>query len=337
MPTEYTLENTSRVNLVYMTDVHLAAVPPGRRRDAYADTVLGKMAHCAELAKVVKGVCINGGDLFHIKNPQSPSNALSLINNVVAMLHDFPLGKLFGAIGNHDIKEDRIETLSRQPLGNLIAAKVYEDLTDNPVIFNSADGSVSVSVRALEYSENPDEIIFNAKRFCSDVEHKADYSVLIIHATSNPGGARDNFGSMSVGWDQLESSPYNVILWGHDHTYIPYQQVNGVWHIHQGSLSRAALTSDESERPLITTIVSFSKSGVSIKEQGIPHEPLEAVFKVKDKVLQQVEKLQEVVSFFAEVEDLAASIESDDPKTILETLSADNPEVGRYATDMCGL
>ena len=347
------------VNLVFFTDVHLAAKAPGRRRGTYGEEILGKLAWASELTATVKGVGVCGGDLFHVKNPKSDSNPIGYVNRVMGVLQSFPQGRVFGIVGNHDVTGDNMETLPDQPLGTLMQAGAYHDLGYQSVVFEAENG-VRVQVDAFDYlpgeellerlrqrgEENRAEAEQLDFQSIDRSEWPSHYRVAVVHAFNQPGKSGLMFNQdYALGHDDLRDLGYNVFLWGHDHSrkgIIGAQESKGgiydgnVTHVQLGSLARAALSVDETDRPVSVAICSFSPDGFKIVEKEVPVRPLELAFHTADIAVEKVEKREDVAQFLAELDRHAVVVDTENPVEILTTLTED-PGIIETIKEACEL
>ena len=338
---------SERVNFVWSTDWHLSAVPPGRRADDYQQAILDKLAFLLELTNKVEGVCLCGGDVFHIKNALSLANRLNMLIEVLHCLRLFPEGKVFGAVGNHDLGYgERMDSLSGQPLGLLIAAGAYYDLSDEPVIFRSTPHDVYtdtnvpgvddvwVMVESFPYGPAEDTL----RRILASKRHPtATHRVGIVHSYGQPGKGGTMFGEPTIGYDQVAEADFDFLLWGHDHSRIETEKVGNVTNVHLGSLSRAALDTDEKERPVSCAILSFAGDGVRYKEKEIPVKPLKAVFVSADKGVRTTDRSKEMKEFLAKMEEAVGGMEASDPAEALRMLCPDDAALLALAKELCGL
>jgi hypothetical protein len=232
--------------------------------------------------------------------------------------------------------------LPGQPLGTVIAADVYHDLARESVIFENEDGSVAVSVDAFDYSEDSASVVqqilkrrpWYGSETGSDPVYK--FAVAIVHGSGNPGDSRDFFGHKTIGYDQLLGCGYSAILWGHDHWRTETVEVDGCTHVNLGSLARAALGSDEVDRPVVVPVISFSAEGVKIVEKEIPVKPLELAFTIEDASVRKAGKSDDVKDFFEEVDETMGEIETDDAVEAL-MLITDDKEVIDLVKEVCEL
>lgn len=330
--------SSDRVNLVYSTDWHLSAVPPGRRTDNYKDSILTKVKFVRDLAIRLHGASICGGDVFHVKNPRSPANSLNLIFDTMSVLQSFPFGCVFGTPGNHDLTQDRTDSLPNQPLGLLIAAGVYHNTAVEPVLFVNEDESIKVLVESFDYAD--EETTLQRLLTASPRPEGIDHRLALVHAYGHPGNAGSMFGTRTIGYNELKDADYDFMCWGHDHSRHETEQVGNVTHINLGSLARAAYSHDEVERPVVATILSFAKDGVRYKEKEVPLKPLQVAFTTADRAVAKVADSEEVTSFLAEMDEQVSGIGESgetDPRKVMQELCADEPQLLSLAMELCSL
>ena len=328
--------NTDWVNFTWSTDWHLSAVPPGRRADDYQQAILDKLAFIRDLTHKVGGVALAGGDVFHIKSNKHPANSLSLLASILRSLRTFPLGCVYGSVGNHDLAlGERMESLSSQPLGVLIAAGAYFNLSEEPVIFANVPGTIRVSVESFPY----DHADGTLRRILASKRHpKATHRIAIVHAYGEPGGGGDSWGERTIGYNQVEDTDFDFMLWGHDHSRKETQKVGHVTHVHLGSLARAALDTDQTERPVTVAVMSFQETGIKYKEITVPVKPLEEAFVVADKAVRTIEKTDDMKEFLAKMDEAVSGVEAaSDPGEALRLLCPDDPPLLALARELCSL
>lgn len=324
---------SSKVALSWITDVHLSAIAPGRRSDAYRTQIFSKLNFARDLTAQVNGVCLCGGDIFHIKGSHSKANSLHMINEAIRVFGSFPTGKIYSAIGNHDVQYDRMDTIPSQPIGVLIEAGVCHALNYEPVIFTNEDETVKVSVETFDYADGIttlEALMATGKR-----QEGVDYRLGVVHASAISGNSREQFGEWMIGYNQLQDLDFDILLWGHDHTRTETETCGNVTHINLGSLSRAALSRDEVERKIVVPVLTFSSTGARIKEVEVPCLPIAQVFRVEDKVVEKVAGNDDVKKFFSDMNDSVDGIVSDSPIEVIEMLCKDDPEVGNLVKDLC--
>ena len=332
-----------KVTLVCLKDIHFAALPPGRRRGSYAEEILGKLRWANALAASRNGFVVCAGDLFHIKSPQAPANVLWSINRLGQVLRDAPGGcGMFGVVGNHDLSGDSMGTLERQPLGNLIMAGAYWPLGLAPVVFEAESG-LRVRLDGYDYAADARVILEAMQTTVPD--DSVSYRMAVAHSFAAPGKSTPMFGEFSLGFNDLKTAPYHAFLWGHDHKPkgIFEQEDPQQIHLYLGSLSRAALSEDEANRPVTVAVIEFSAAGIHVEEVEVPVQPLDLAFHTAALEVERVELRAEVVdqkeaatAYLADLTAHAAAVESDDPKEILNSITTE-PSVITKICDACGL
>jgi DNA repair exonuclease SbcCD nuclease subunit len=325
-----------RVNLVWTTDWHFSDIPPGRRRDDYRLALLDKLAFVRGLAEKLHGAALCGGDVFHHKKPHHFGNSLRLIIELIGSLRRFPQEKVFGAVGNHDISFDRMDSLPRQPLGLLIEVGAYHDLNREPVVFVNQGESARVSVETFPYAEGEETLqnILNAGPRMPGVTHR----IGIVHAYGHPGNAADMFGTRTIGYNELGGNDFDILLWGHDHSRHGVDEAGKTTHVNLGSMARAAFQYDELDRPVVAAVLSFQPDGSwQYGEKPIPVKPLEQVFAAADKGVEQVSKSEEIMSFFAGMDEAVSGIEVSDPRAVIHELCGGDKKLEELVLEVCDL
>lgn len=325
-----------KVNFVYSTDWHTSTRPPGRRQDDYQAAILSKVQFVCDLTHKLHGIGLCGGDVFHVKNPKSPANGFSLLFPLLRLLRQFPTGQIYGAVGNHDITYDRMDSLPQQPLGLLVAAGVYYNLNDEPVLFVNEDESVKVLVETFPYEHGAETLarLLQTDKRPSGVTHR----IGIVHAYGEPGNGGDMFGEPKIGYNQIKHLDYDFMLWGHDHSRHDTVEVGNITHVNLGSLARAAYDYDELDRPVVATIISFAADGIRYKEKEIPVTPLNIAFKAVDKPVEDVSKSDELKEFFAVMDAQVGDLETTDPNEIIKALCpVDDPKLLSLVKELCDI
>lgn len=327
----------SVVSVVFTADWHLSEIPPGKRTDTYADEILGKIHFVGELARKLKGVTLCGGDVWHQKRPQAAGNTFALANRLIEELRQHPFGRAFGTHGNHDIFQDRVDSLPAQPLGNLIAAQVYHDLSTESVIFENQDGSVRVQVDAYPFTSD-DMAALERVLHAAPREPGVTHRVVLMHQYGDPGDAPSLYGHPTIGFNRMAGCDYDVALWGHDHSRTNTVTVGRTTHVRLGSLSRASLAEDEIDRPIAAAVFSFTPDGIKFREQFVPAKPLAVAFTIADRAVEKVRESDEVTQFFAKMNVAVAAIHSNDVREFVRSLCPpDEMDIFELTVDLCGL
>ena len=323
-----------KVTFTWITDLHLSAIPPGKRSADYEDQMFSKLDFVRNLTIAREAICLCGGDIFHVKGPKSSANSLRMINRLIALIKTYPLGKWFSCIGNHDIQYDRMDTVPNQPIGVLIESDSCHPLNFQPVIFTNKDESVKVLVESFDYAEGAETCA--AIKAAGKRPEGIDYRIAIIHASGRPGDSRDSFGSWMIGYNQLKNEDFDLMLWGHDHSRLETMRVGNVTHIHLGALSRAALTETEITRKISVPVLTFSAEKAGIKEVEVPVLPAEQIFRKDDKVIEKIDvDNTEVKKFFSAMNESVDGITSENPIEVIEALCEKDSKLSSLIKDLC--
>lgn len=340
------LPHDSKVNLTFFSDVHLSAKPIGRRRGPYTQEILNKLQQISEMTSQIHGAALCGGDLYHVKNPRSDNNTHALNTLLISVLQQFPTGRVYGVIGNHDIVGDNLTTVPNQPIGGLIQAGVYHGLGyggngpsdsawgegPHSIIFQARNG-LQVQVDGFDYLNSPD-LLEQVRSRPREAEHR----VAVIHGFNQDGSSGTMFNSdFALGWNDLDSLGYDAFVWGHDHVCKGIIQTPaGVRHVQLGSLSRAAFAKDEADRSVDLAILSFSEEGLRVASRPLVVQPLELAFHTADLVVERVVDRKDVASFLAGLDKQVTAISTEDPTVALKTLTDDH-EIIRTILEVCEL
>jgi DNA repair exonuclease SbcCD nuclease subunit len=108
------------VKALIIADAHLADRPPSIRTETYADDLFAKLVFTVDVAREQRvDAVVYAGDVFHVKAPTRTSHAL--VQRMARLIKDYGT-EVFIVPGNHDMTNDRLESLSKQPLGVLFEA-----------------------------------------------------------------------------------------------------------------------------------------------------------------------------------------------------------------------
>ena len=268
----------SEIRLITSSDEHLADLPPGFRKPDYRASILTKLEWQGKFAKRFGAdAVLRGGDFFHIK----PANKTTMSTMALAArVHRDYHCDTWALEGNHDISNNDLSTVPRQPLGVMFEAGVFKLLRDQ--VFES--GGIRVRVVGVPYTT---DIYDEALR---DMVRKRDDDgivVAVVHALASmapPERIQSFFGERIFDYRDLvyEGCP-DVYVFGHYHKDQGVQEHLGVHFVNLGAVGRGSLTFENMERkPKIGSIVVNSQ-GVSVEEHVIPHEDAADIFDLEKK------------------------------------------------------
>ena len=270
--------------IVTFTDVHLADVGPISRKDNYRDTILNKLEQISDFcfnAKVDLAIC--GGDLFNLKNPTK--NSHYLVSQVIDIFKGFPC-PVHTIYGNHDLRQDNISTMPRQPFNTVIRSGACKLITDE-LLFNG-----QVRLFGVDFLKNPEYSDFNR----ISKGEKIQICVSHVNASSK---FTDLFGERVYSYEALSKTTSNVFVFGHYHPDQDIEIHNNKHFINVGSLSRGSLKKDELGRiPAIGYIEideDFNIKSEKIKLNALASEEIFNL-ELKEKEEKEQEEIQKFIT-----------------------------------------
>lgn len=254
-------------------DAHFADVAPESRLDEdYSGSILAKLDQIVKVVKKLNAkAIINAGDLFHIKTASRNSHAM--MQRLMKQLREVPV---LSIAGNHDIAMDRLDTLSRQPLGDLIESGVTEHIHLSPRIYE--DNGSRVKVVGVSYAPNLSEYADAEELKRGD----CDRVILALHCSASPKGG-DFFGEAVFSYSQLKDMfpEVDVFVLGHLHFYTGIHKVKDAHFINIGALTRCSLHLDNLQRKVQAGLIKIAKDGVVCKGLELRVHPAESVLSVE--------------------------------------------------------
>lgn len=216
--------------IISFTDVHLADKNPISRKDDYKSTILNKLEQIKDICSYKKAdLALCGGDLFHIKAPTKTSH--HLVSQVIDLFNGFPCPVL-SIYGNHDISQDNVSTLPKQPFYTLIKSGAIQHLTD---YFNK---DKTVRIFGVDYSSNPEYSDFNRET----KGEKIQICVAHVNASSK---FNNLFGERVYTYQDLQNTTPNIFIFGHYHPDQDIEVHNNKHFVNVGSISRGSLKKDD--------------------------------------------------------------------------------------------
>lgn len=183
---------------LFIGDPHVSSKRPGRRKDDYLESVLGKLRHCAELCHEYNLLPIILGDLLH----RNDDSNLKMLNGLVAALKMFPVPPPT-LEGNHDKEETSLT--DADTLFLLAQTGVVQVITQPGLVGTYSVGGQSVRLFACPYGSS----------IPKSVEAGEGIAVLITHHDMAFDGAYP--GSLPI--DPIEGVA--MVVNGHMHDTKP--------------------------------------------------------------------------------------------------------------------
>jgi exonuclease SbcD len=272
--------------IITFTDVHLADKGPLSRIDDYREEILGLLQQTRDFAienNVNLALC--AGDLFHLKTPSK--NSHYLVSRTIEILKSFPC-PVYSIYGNHDISQDNISSLPKQPFYVCLKAKALNYLDE---IFLD-DGNIRIF--GMDYLSEPEYTDFNR-------ENKGEKIQICVAHVNASSKFDDLFGERVYQYKNLAETTPNIFLFGHYHPDQGIEIHNNKHFINVGSLSRGSLKKDELTRIPNIGYIEIN-SDYSFKTEKIPLKaaPASEIFDLEKKKKEDEEQV-EIENFISEM------------------------------------
>ena len=199
-------------NVIVIGDAHLRAVAPISRRDDFPYTILKKFEYLASVAKSYNcDTFLLLGDVFD--SPITSLPYLAAVINTFKKISEAGI-TVYTIAGNHDLKNNRMDSLATTALGILISTEY-----------------IKLAPRNLEI----DDTVFRCFNYSEKLEPKSSdkYEVCVAHLYYEFNLANDSLHS-----DDLKRLGYDAMILGHLHNPCDTITVHGTTLYRPGSLSR---------------------------------------------------------------------------------------------------
>jgi len=194
---------------LFIGDPHVTSVRPGRRRDDYLSSVLGKLAAATEIARREDLLPVILGDLFH-RPRENHLPTLSRLIEVLKQFHEVPI--CVG--GNHDKEETNLtQTDALQLLAQVGVLRVFDGECREACVIETPAGRIALWVAPY------------GAALPTEIRADADQVVLVTHhdlafAGAYPGAA-----------ELVEIPGCDLVVNGHMHKTAPSVRVGQThWH-----------------------------------------------------------------------------------------------------------
>lgn len=266
------------MSILAIGDIHLADKPPSLRTESYTEDILDKLAAACLFAQQAEAQAIVlAGDVFHIKTPTRNSHAL--VQRTGEVLRESGIPVLI-VPGNHDLSNDRLESLSRQPLGTLAKMEGIDLLIG---------GHSELPLFGLPYLHDwPTDLIVWMTKYKKWADARKGeqfdfWPLMVTHAPIFPVGEEPPYEFISAD-DWAELMENGDCLYGHIHDphgiYKPNAAMN-VTMCNNGAISRGSLHEKALKREPKVTLWHGTQG--AFETLPLPFRPAEAVFRLAEK------------------------------------------------------
>lgn len=333
------------IRFIVLNDLHIADNPPLGRVEGYCDQIMDKLHGIAEFCRQaeVQTVFLSG-DIFHVKRPDRTSHRL--VQRLIDMFGgEFRAAgtRVCAIAGNHDLSEQGLFSLEKQPLGVLAKAGAIELLDDEYGLrlTGSASNQVKMHVFARPYSSmETDPEYYRLSDFELEATEHNDYTMMLAHGSLLPVGDSRHPNQPVLNIDKIDfGGPVDMLFSGHLHECLGLHDMpqGGVF-ANLGSLTRVARSADmldpDFERCFLMVTIP-DVGDVKFDPIPIPNMlPPEEVF-IEKELVEGDSELQEFAEHLAD----SLVVEEMPIDEVLAQLGEDVPEnvkarVKRYLEDV---
>lgn len=273
-----------RLAFLFRTDVHVTDRSPASWKADYPAEIWSNLEQIGQIARKHEATAVlDGGDYFHVK--AATRNPHSLVEKTARIHKEYPC-PVYCVEGNHDISHNNLETLSKQPLGVLYAAGIFEHLREQ--VFR--DGGLQVRVVGVPYS--PDrtmEDLLQIQKRPGDT-----HLIMVVHALAGlnpPPSVEEFFNEPVFRYESLvrRNGP-DAVCFGHWHMDQGVEELDGRFFVNQGATSRGALVKENLERTPKVSLIEIENGEVRVTQIPLSVAPAADVFDLERKAVQEKER-----------------------------------------------
>ena len=223
---EYVIQD-DHPNIAVVGDLHLHSSTPQSRIDDYADTCCKKLSILRkEMLEYKCKYLICPGDIFHVYRERTDFE-YNVIQEFLKFKYDGI--RVFIINGNHDISNDRIDTIDKSSLGILYLTNVVEPFTD--IKFGD-----KIEVTGVPF---PTEI--------PPVKDVSKFNICVCHKFYDMLSDKDTLKK-----EDVKDLGYNVYVMGHDHVVYDLERVYNSYIVRPGSFMRGTAHNYNTDRMVYT-------------------------------------------------------------------------------------
>jgi len=253
---------------VVANDIHLSARSPISRTDDYTAAILGKLDQLLLLAiKTKASAILLAGDIFHHKEwSRVPTYLIYQLLLWCKQVQEAGI-RVIAIPGNHDLQNDRYESIPSQPIGLLFGFGAIEDASFRSI---EVDG---VAVVGIPYPSAKDLNNWNT------LPHPSQKSSIVMgHCFATMEGG-EYFGEPVLQYSDLLHLPFNAFIFGHDHRDNGVAVLNGRPFINVGAISRGASSKENIVRDVKCALLEITQDSLAkVTQIKLNFRPANEVF-----------------------------------------------------------
>lgn len=222
------------VRLLYLTDTHVRCGTPQYRKDEFFTSMHTKFIEVIHLCRRLKvDFVIHGGDLFDVPSPDARSFELMLW---LLKELDRPV---YCVAGNHDLFEQRLDSLEQTALGYLARSRLVKLLQPGEKVYLS-NGNCVIQLSGQHYHTEIDRVPDGAGYLIE--KKRCDVAVHVVHGMLLPRAFSEKVPTTLIAG--ITGTGADFTLCGHAHLGY-HESYTGKHFINPGAMAR--LTNLEKE------------------------------------------------------------------------------------------
>lgn len=282
-----------------INDVHLSDRAPANCTDSYTDDLFDLLHQTVQVAKEYNAYTVFAGDVFHLKQPSRNSHAL--VQRMIDTIKLYP-NQVYIVPGNHDLLNDRLDSMPSQPLGVLLKSGAQ---------LLQGWGASGLPLYGVPWQQRfTDQAVSGALEDYRELKDKYSNSLVVTHAPLYPPGKELSYEFYPSDKWALFMGVSGSVAYGHIHDYHGVWQSHNVTFCNNGALSRGSLTEHNRTRNVYTTI--WSSLNGQFKAVPLNAKKADEVFKIEkfDRAKELQMKLDDFLSAIGQTTIEVTSIDS---------------------------
>lgn len=261
-----------------LSDIHAADKPPSSCTDSYCQDILDLLVQTVRIARE-RGVAavIWAGDIFNIKIPWRTSHWLVQQLVRICVAYGVPL---YIVPGNHDIANDRLESLDRQPLGTLLSPGPAILLNGWAVTCGSPSYEFPLYGVPWQQSWDHESIDAVLAGYC-DREMDGDPALVVTHAPLYPRGRELPYEYYQANDWASSMGDKGFCFYGHVHEPHGVYTERGVTFCNNGALSRGSIHEYNLDR--IPAVTIWDSTTGAFEAIPLDAKPASEVFRLTER------------------------------------------------------